>query len=128
MHMKNIIILFCLLVGLSVGDTLYAKPPIFMDNYTEALKVSKDLNQPLILIFSADWCIYCKKLQKDISDRLDKFQDTTICMIDIDRNREMSKKYKVKTIPKTIVFDSSQKKIKEINGYFDVDILGKSHE
>jgi len=126
--MRNIIVLLCLLVGLSVGDSLYAKPPIFMDNYTEALKVSKDFNQPIILIFSADWCIYCTKLHKDISNRLDKFQDTTICIIDIDKNREISKKYKVKTIPKTIVFDSNQKIISEINGYFNVDILGKNNE
>ena len=125
MHIKRIIVLSTIIGGLFMGNILYAKPPIFIKNYNEAVKVSQEFNQPLILIFSADWCAYCVRLKKDISKNLDKFDDTTICIIDIDDQPEIAKKYNATKIPKSIFFDKQGKKIREITGYFDVKSLKK---
>lgn len=32
-------------------------------SYNEALAVSKNENKPIMVIFTADWCVFCKKLE-----------------------------------------------------------------
>lgn len=123
MHIKNILLLFLLSTVLFSGGMTYAKPPVFLDNYNESVQVSKQLNQPLILIFSADWCVYCKKLKKDISDNLDRFEDTTICIVDINENPELAKKYKVRSIPRTLVFNKEKRLTQDYKGYIDFHLL-----
>ena len=91
MHIKNILILFTILGGLFMGNSLYAKPPIFLHNYKEAVEICKDLKQPMILIFSAEWCGPCKKLKQDISKYSDKFKDTTIVILDITKNAKIQR-------------------------------------
>jgi len=125
MHIKKIIILLLIIGGLFVGHSLQAKPPIFLYNYNEAIKVSQELNQPMIVIFSADWCSYCVKLKKHISNNLAKFEDTTICIIDIDQDKATAQKYGVSKIPRSIFLNRQGKKTKDITGYFNVDSLGK---
>lgn len=120
-------ILLIILGGLFIGNSLYAKPPIFLDNYNDTIKISENLNHPIILIFSADWCHYCIKLKNDISRSNSLFQDTTICILDIDdpKNNDIVKKYNVHKIPKTIFFDANKKIIKQIEGYFHINGIKK---
>ena len=127
MHIKHILLSIIFIVVILAGSS-DAKPPIFSDDYNQAIKISKELNQPLILLFSADWCIYCVKLKKDISDNMDKFEDTTICIVDIDKNKNLSKKYGVRSIPKTLVIDRKGNKIKEFKGYIDFNLLRDKNE
>lgn len=127
MLIKKILLFTIIITLLSVG-VASGKPPIFLDNYNEAVNISQKFNQPLILLFSADWCVYCLKLKKDISDNIDKFEDTTICIVDIDKNKNLSKKYGVRSIPKTLVFNNQGNKIKEFNGYIDFNLLRNKNE
>lgn len=121
MHIKNILILFTILGGLFMGNSLYAKPPVFLHNYKEAVEICKDLKQPMILIFSAEWCGPCKKLKQDITKYSDKFKDTTIVILDITKNAKLAKEYQVKSIPKSIFFDKEGNKTKEIMGYSNIE-------
>ena len=127
MHIKKIL-LSIIFIALFLGGITNAKPPIFLNDYNQAVKISKELNQSLILLFSADWCVYCIKLKKDISNNIDKFEDTTICIIDIDKNKNLSKKYGVRSIPRTLVFDNKGNKIKEFKGYIDFNLLRNKNE
>jgi thioredoxin-related protein len=114
------VLLFVLILLINKCD---AKPPIFLDNFNDAKGVSKDLKQPIILLLSADWCQYCNKLKKEITNNLDKFNDTTICIVDIEKYPDIAKEFKARKIPKTIVFDSKGNKLKEIKGYTDIENL-----
>jgi thioredoxin-related protein len=114
------VLLFVLILLINKCD---AKPPIFLDNFNDAKVVSKDLKQPIILLLSADWCQYCNKLKKEITNNLDKFNDTTICIVDIEKYPDIAKEFKARKIPKTIVFDSKGNKLKEIKGYTDIENL-----
>lgn len=104
-----------------MAGKLLANPPVFVDNYTEAQKISEQLKQPMILIFSADWCKYCIKLKKDITQNIDKFENTTIAIVDIEKYPKVARKYKVTNIPRSIFFDKEGRKIKDTTGYSNID-------
>jgi thiol-disulfide isomerase/thioredoxin len=95
-----------------IGGTAYAKPPVFMNNYESAVKVSNDLGIDILLVFSADWCKYCKMLKRDLSASVskDELQDLIICTIDVDNNTSMKRKYGVGAIPDSVFM--SENKIK----------------
>ena len=98
----------------------YANPPIFKTDYKEAVKVSTALEQDLILIFTASWCGPCKNLKKDLTKYSDLFKDTTICIIDIDKDPKLAGKYGVNKVPYSI-FYSKGKEIKRVTGYSTMD-------
>ena len=127
MHIKKIL-LSIIFIALFLGGITNAKPPIFLDDYNQAVKISKELNQPLILLFSADWCVYCIKLKKDISNNIDKFEDTTICIVDIDKNPELAKKYKVRSIPRTLVFNKEKRLMQDYKGYIEFNLLRNKND
>ena len=98
----------------------YANPPIFKTDYKEAVKVSTALEQDLILIFTASWCGPCKNLKKDLTKYSDLFKDTTICIIDIDKDPKLAGKYGVNKVPYSI-FYSKGEEIKRVTGYSSMD-------
>ena len=71
------------LMACMIGGTALAKPPVFMTNYESAKRVSNDLGMDILLVFSADWCKYCKMLKKDLSASVseDELKDLIICTI-----------------------------------------------
>lgn len=119
--MKKILMILFLLTS----SITLANPPAFMQNYDDAMSVSKELHQPSILIFTAEWCLPCKKLKKDLSKYAAKFEDTTIAIIDIDKYPELANKYQVKTIPRSIFFNAKGEKIKDITGYSNIEQFKK---
>jgi thiol-disulfide isomerase/thioredoxin len=86
---------------------VYAKPPVFTKEFAVAEKVSKDLNIPVFIIVSADWCLYCNQLDEQISDNLKLFDDIIILKIDFDKNAEFVKENKIKKLP-TIIYQNKQ--------------------
>ena len=111
----------CLLLSILLCSHTMAKPPAFVDNYKDATQLSEDLKQEMVLIFSAEWCVYCKKLKKDITMNIKLFEDNVICIIDIDKFPELAKQYNVKSIPKSIFFDKNNKKVREVLGYSNIE-------
>jgi thioredoxin-related protein len=115
---------YFLLVLLFLGSNIcLAKPPIFIESYEDAKVIAKQVDQPMILIFSASWCPHCLKLKQDITDNTEEFPDTTICIVDVDDNEKLTKEFKVKKIPKIVMFDNKGKQIKEITGYSNLKAL-----
>ena len=106
-----------------IGGTAYAKPPVFMNNYESAKKVSNDLGMDILLVFSADWCKYCNMLKKDLSSSVskDELQDIIICTIDVDNNPKMKREYSVSSIPDSLFLSKNKIKSRR-KGYND---LGK---
>ena len=73
-------------------------------------------SQPTLVFFTAEWCSPCKKLKqmmqtKSISQKLDVFN---VIVVDIDKNPEVKRQFKVSHIP-TLV------KITSKDGKFSMD-------
>ena len=114
--LKNI--LFILMIILS--SQAIAGPPIFVDSYEQSQKISKDLDMDVLIIFSADWCKYCDKLKKDISNNLGLFNDQIIYIVDHDNNSKLVKAFKVKRLHQSFRIKKNVA-IKKLTGYQDIN-------
>lgn len=89
---------------------------ILYDNYEESKRLAKIHDMNIIVVFSADWCVYCKKLKNDLKNisNLDKY---IVCIIDIEKDKSLARKWKVKNLPTSVAINSSQEVISQIVGY-----------
>lgn len=97
---------------------------IFFDDYISAIKISKQNNKKLIIIFGADWCPYCEELKKDIQN-IKQLEKLIICIIDTDNrqaNQNTINKYRPKNLPTSILIDK-EKEISRKIGYRKKDYL-----
>jgi hypothetical protein len=75
------------------------EPPVFVHDMLDALALSESSNKQILVVFTADWCKQCQIMKKDISDSPDMVEDTIVCYLDLDTNKELAKEYQVKFIP-----------------------------
>lgn len=93
---------------------IYANPPIYVNSLEDAVVLQKSIEHDILLIFSSDKCTYCNILKKDLEDM--NIENKIICIVDIDKNMNIKKQYRVSVIPDTRII-SKGKDIKRIVGY-----------
>ena len=102
--MKYILSFLFLIFIFANIQTLRANEEVYIDNVEIAQKYAEENEKTLLLIFTADWCRYCKPLH----DAIDANQELVnkkyvVCYIDFDKNKDLVTKYNVGAIPATII-------------------------
>jgi len=95
------------------------------DVYENAKKIAKKENKSMILVFGANWCVWCQKFEHDTltssrSISAVESHDAIIVKINVDKNQSTAGKYGVKSIPCTIIVDKNENEIKRKVGYMNV--------
>ncbi len=66
---------------------------------------------PVIIDFSAEWCVPCKKITPILSQLADELdEEISIIKIDIDKNPALRKKYNITAVPTLIAFKKGKQK------------------
>ena len=82
------------------GTNSFAKEgPVFTDNLLDAIALSESSEKDILVIFSADWCKFCKILENDIVKNPKIVENLIICTINVDYNSDLVKTYNVGNIP-----------------------------
>ena len=68
-----------------------------------------------ILDFSAEWCGPCKKLSPIIEELALEYPDLNIQKINVDANKELVGKYKIRSIP-TVLFIQEDEVLEKLVG------------
>lgn len=95
------------------------------DIYDNAKKTAKKENKSMIIVFGANWCVWCQKFEHDTlnssrSISAVESHDTIIVKINVDKNQSTAGKYGVKSIPCIILVDKNENEIKRKVGYMNV--------
>jgi thioredoxin-related protein len=106
--MKIILLLLFIIVTSDINYT-YAESPVYLESMVDAVIESNQTNKNLLVIFTADWCKYCKILEKEIKNS-DQFENYIICFVDSDTNPELMKEYQISLIPYSIIIQNNIEK------------------
>lgn len=111
-------VLTAIFLGLVISSQVLAEGFI-LDSLPEAQKLAEKTKQPVLVIFGADYCVYCEKLKKDILlGNVPESKPYIICYIDIEKEKELKKNYGVSTIPDSRVIVKNAQRSKKV-GYLN---------
>jgi thioredoxin-related protein len=96
-------------------ETPKPKVNIFENECDKALKVAEEYKRPLVIIFGAKWCPYCKELKKDL-EKITELNNYVVCLIDIGINKTLVKHYKIKSLPTSVIVVSNKEQDRKV-GY-----------
>lgn len=121
-----IAILFMLL---TVTPTCRAEKGIQWHSYEEGIKKAKETQKLIFINFHADWCTFCKKMEKE------SFTDPKIIAslnehfvsihIDTEKERSLAQKFFIRSLPTIWFLEHDQEKITNVPGYIPPDIFLK---
>lgn len=70
-----------------------------------------------VLMFSADWCKYCKIAKADLLENKDEVAAWNVEVVDTDVSRELVKQYGVKSLPTFIYLNDAGEELDRVAGY-----------
>jgi len=116
-----------------IGDLLTRQAPSdpvsfeMQTDFDEAKRLAVENNRPIFLIFGADWCGWCKKLEADLDeDNADTiFEKWIVVSIDVDDNPDIASQFQVGSLPNLQILDSTGEVIAMSIGYLDPTELGQ---
>ncbi|WP_026994471.1 thioredoxin family protein [Flectobacillus major] len=66
---------------------------------------------PVIIDFTASWCVPCKKITPILGQLVDELdEEISIIKIDVDKNPILRKKYNITAVPTLIAFKNGKQK------------------
>ena len=71
-------------------------------------------NKTVLIDFSTQWCVPCKKMKPIIEDIQRENPNVKVLFIDADVNKELVKKYQVKGVPVFIVFKNGEEYFRKV--------------
>jgi len=89
-------------------------------SYETAFKEAAAKEKPVMLVFYADWCGWCKKLEKEVlsSGRIAIEAQNFVCLkVNADRDTARAKKYEVAGLPSVVFTDWSGGEVRRIRGF-----------
>ena len=71
-------------------------------------------NKTVLIDFSTQWCVPCKKMKPIIEDIQRENPNVKVLFIDADANKELVKKYQIKGVPVFIVFKNEEEYFRKV--------------
>ena len=67
-------------------------------------KIIHESTKPVLVDFWATWCGPCRMLAPVLEEVAEARQDTAVCKVDVDEERELALEYGISSIPTLLVF------------------------
>jgi thioredoxin-related protein len=116
--MRRILFLFAILMAASASAQEITSGVSYVQTYEQAMEIE---NKKVLVIFGADWCLYCQKLKGDLD--LLNLDDYVVCMVDADERADLKGKHSFKMLPSSLIL-LNRKEISRKSGYTKQDYMG----
>ena len=96
-------------------------------NIEDALHQAAANGQPVLMEFTAEWCVFCKKMEKttfknaDVAQRISR--DFVAVKVDADQNKDLVKDLGIKGLPAILIVSPDLKVIERISGFQTPEVL-----
>jgi thioredoxin-related protein len=95
-----------------------SKANYIVDSLPEAQQISSQTQQPILVIFGSDSCVFCDKLKTDINNQtlIEYIDPYIVCYVDLNEYPQYKGEYKITIIPDSRIL-SNNKMVSKAQGY-----------
>jgi thiol:disulfide interchange protein len=89
-------------------------------DYEDALALAKKTDKAVLVEFRAEWCHWCKKMEKEVytdRDVIALSDRVVFARVDEAKRKDLLKKYGVRGLPTAVILDRDSREIGRIVGY-----------
>jgi Flp pilus assembly protein TadD len=101
-----------------------ATPPLrWHTKLPDALREASADGKPVLVMFSAPWCGYCKKMEREVlpdAEVINYLKGYILAYINIDENDSLSTQYQIKGVPSFVIMDGKGNAKRKIEGFHAV--------
>jgi thiol-disulfide isomerase/thioredoxin len=97
-------------------------------SYQNALELAKSKKRPVLIKFEASWCVWCDKMEEEVfndSEVMKELEKFVCVKIDVDKQSNVAKAYKIKSLPRTIVINIYNEIVGDWLGYHEASAFSK---
>ena len=128
MNPRKLLFGLTLLALFAHGPSASAQQTVNWQTDVEAtLRTANQNNQLVLMKFTADWCVYCKKMERETFTRpavaATVNQSFVPVLVDSDKHKDLVKHLQIKRLPSLLVVSPEMVILKRINGYRTEDKL-----
>lgn len=91
------------------------------ESIPSAVKQHREGRRPMVIYFTADYCGYCRKMERDTWNDpkvVRRIHDGFVALkVDAEQHPELVKRLGVEGLPATIIFNSEGERIQTLSGY-----------
>ncbi len=94
-------------------------------DYKSALSLAQLHQRPILVLFGAEWCTWCRQLEKELSKpEADVIlRNWIIAKVDVDQNAEIAQKMSVSSLPALRILSTDQSVIDRQEGFMPLEEL-----
>lgn len=127
------VLLGCITSQVGAEEAHNSKGIVWLTNYEQALEEAQRSSKPIILFFTgSDWCSWCTKLEREVFDTPEFAQEAgdRYVFLKLDfplnspsspqltaQNKQLQKKYDVRSFPTLVILDSGAQQQIGVTGY-----------
>jgi len=128
-QMKTLWITLILFMIMAAAPTCRADKEIHWYTYQDGVKKAIEAKKLIFINFHADWCTFCKKMDKESFTQpeiIKTLNDHFISIkIDTDKERSLAQKFFIRSLPTIWFLEADQEKITNVPGYIPPEIFSK---
>lgn len=97
-------------------------------DYDDAVKKAGELGMPIAIVFRADWCHWCKKLEEETlvdSKVKSMMMNYVFLTVDTDKDSSTTRKFGVSGLPSYVITNASGEKLKSGSGFKSGEAFSK---
>lgn len=125
---RRLLACLCLAACFAAGSVIAAMPGepekskiAWQTDLKAAHKVAVKQQKPMLVVFGAEWCVYCKKLESETLERPGMAEyvrkEFVPVHLDFDQSAEIAEVLDVKALPCTVILSPEADLLGRIDGY-----------
>lgn len=104
-------------------EPIHPKPiqgQVKANSFEQAKSLASQYNRPILVIFGASWCQWCKKMDTETltNANVKKMMEHYVLLhINTDKDRSVATKFGVRSLPAYVITNAGEQKLKSAYGY-----------
>ncbi|GMV93372.1 MAG: hypothetical protein AMXMBFR82_31500 [Candidatus Hydrogenedentota bacterium] len=98
----------------------------WFDSYDEGIAAAQAADKPVLLDFTAEWCVWCRKMEEDVfSDpKVQAALEDFVCIrVDTEKDPRVAMAYQIRSLPRFVMLNIFGEVTVDRTGYMPVEVF-----